>query len=78
MEFADPKLDSTLEATYRKQERGWTRKDKEEDGMVIIREDSPFHVIKFHRVILDEAHCIKVRLTISCPFYVFTSPPLSL
>lgn len=46
---------SGLESTYRKQEKGWTRKDK------IVKETSAIHSIDFHRLILDEAHSIKSR-----------------
>ena len=55
--------DSTLEAAHRKQIKGFSRRDEEdEDGKVLVKEDSPFHAMKFHRVILDEAHNIKVIL----------------
>lgn len=44
---------------HRKQSKGWVRKD--EDGeRILVKEDSPLHAIKYHRVILDEAHSIKV------------------
>ncbi|TAQ89523.1 hypothetical protein B7494_g2183 [Chlorociboria aeruginascens] len=46
---------NSLEAMYRKQEKGFKRKD----GM--HKEKSLIHQIKFHRVILDEAHNIKQR-----------------
>jgi hypothetical protein len=39
---------------YRKQNSGWKRED------VLIKEDSVIHQIQFHRIILDEAHSIKV------------------
>lgn len=53
--------DSTLEATYRKQTKGHIRKDKDDPlNTQVVRADSPFHAIHFHRVILDEAHSIKV------------------
>lgn len=46
---------------HRKQQRGWIRKDKDdESGFVLVQEDSSLHAIKYHRVILDEAHNIKV------------------
>lgn len=45
---------NSLESLYRKQEKGIKRKD------VLVKEKSVMHQIKFHRVILDEAHCIKV------------------
>lgn len=51
---------STLEATHRKERKGWTRMD-EDDEKILIKEDSPLHAIRFHRVILDEAHSIKVE-----------------
>jgi DNA repair protein RAD16 len=40
---------------YRKEMKGWNR----EDG--IVKEDSVIHSIDFHRLILDEAHSIKVN-----------------
>lgn len=46
---------NSLESLYRKQEKGFQRKDG------LFKEKSAIHQIKFHRVILDEAHCIKVR-----------------
>lgn len=46
---------NSLESLYRKQEKGFRRKDG------LFKEKSAIHQIKFHRVILDEAHCIKVR-----------------
>lgn len=45
---------SVLESMYRKQTTGFKRKDG------IYKEDSALHKMKFHRVILDEAHNIKV------------------
>lgn len=45
---------NSLESMYRKQEKGFKRKDG------IYKEKSVVHQIKFHRVILDEAHNIKV------------------
>jgi DNA repair protein RAD16 len=48
---------NSLESMYRKQEKGWSR------GENIVKEDSPMHAVKFHRVILDEAHSIKQRTT---------------
>ena len=57
--------DSTLEAAHRKQTKGFSRRDEDdEDGKVLVKEDSPFHAVKFHRVILDEAHNIKVILAL--------------
>ncbi|ATZ51277.1 Bcrad16 [Botrytis cinerea B05.10] len=46
---------NSLESMYRKQEKGFKRKDG------IFKEKSPIHEIMFHRVILDEAHSIKQR-----------------
>lgn len=46
---------SSLESIYRKENKGWTR------GSGIVKEDSVIHAIKYHRVILDEAHSIKSR-----------------
>jgi len=48
---------NSLESLYRKETKGWTRKDD------IVREASPIHAIHFHRLILDEAHSIKSRQT---------------
>lgn len=45
---------SVLESMYRKQTTGFKRKDG------IYKEDSALHKMKFHRVVLDEAHNIKV------------------
>ncbi|GAP87616.1 putative adenosinetriphosphatase [Rosellinia necatrix] len=50
---------NSLESLYRKQEKGIERKD----GRYF--EKSIIHQIKFHRVILDEAHCIKTRTTMT-------------
>ncbi|RDA93025.1 hypothetical protein CP533_0731 [Ophiocordyceps camponoti-saundersi (nom. inval.)] len=50
---------NSLESMYRKQERGFKRKD----GMHM--EKSVIHSIDFHRIILDEAHCIKTRTTMT-------------
>lgn len=50
---------NSLESMYRKQEKGFKRKNG------IHKEDSVIHAIKFHRVILDEAHCIKTRSTMT-------------
>lgn len=65
---------STLEATHRKERKGWTRTD-ENDDKVLIKEDSPLHSIHFHRIILDEAHSIKVTsnsLELSSRVHLFT------
>lgn len=50
---------NSLESIYRKQQMGFKRKDG------IYKEQSIIHGIKFHRVILDEAHCIKTRTTMT-------------
>jgi DNA repair protein RAD16 len=48
---------SGLESLYRKETKGWKR----DDGLV--KENSRLHAIKYHRLILDEAHNIKTRTT---------------
>ena len=48
---------SGLESMYRKESKGWKR----EEGLV--KENSRIHAIKYHRLILDEAHSIKSRTT---------------
>ncbi|KAL6849140.1 DNA repair protein rad16 [Amphichorda felina] len=50
---------NSLESMYRKQEKGFKRKD------AIHKEQSVIHSIQFHRVILDEAHSIKTRSTMT-------------
>ncbi|CAK7267090.1 DNA repair protein rad16 [Sporothrix epigloea] len=50
---------NSLESMYRKQERGFSRTDG------VYKEESLIHRIRFHRVILDEAHCIKTRSTMT-------------
>ncbi|KAF4336636.1 nucleotide exsicion repair RAD16 [Fusarium beomiforme] len=50
---------NSLESVYRKQEKGFKRKDG------IYKEKSAIHSIDFHRIILDEAHCIKTRTTMT-------------
>ncbi|KAG5944774.1 hypothetical protein E4U53_006827 [Claviceps sorghi] len=50
---------NSLESMYRKQEKGFVRKTG------IHKEKSVIHSIKFHRIILDEAHCIKTRSTMT-------------
>ncbi|KAK2048539.1 SNF2 family domain-containing protein [Colletotrichum somersetense] len=50
---------NSLESMYRKQEKGFTRKDG------IYKERSLIHQIEFHRIILDEAHSIKTRTTMT-------------
>ncbi|KAL1876896.1 hypothetical protein VTK73DRAFT_9049 [Phialemonium thermophilum] len=50
---------NSLESMYRKQEKGFKRKDG------LYKEDSNIHKIHFHRVILDEAHSIKSRVTMT-------------
>lgn len=52
-----------LESTYRKESKGWKR----DDGLV--KENSKIHAIKFHRLILDEAHNIKSRTTGGKAYY---------
>ena len=47
---------NSLESLYRFQEKGRKRKDE------IAFQKSPIHQIQFHRVILDEAHNIKVSI----------------
>ncbi|KAI9892890.1 MAG: DNA repair protein rad16 [Vezdaea aestivalis] len=55
---------SSLESLYRKQSKGFNRKD--ENGQPInVTEDSIIHHIAYHRVILDEAHNIKNRFSSS-------------
>ncbi|MCJ1438942.1 DNA repair protein rad16 [Xylographa pallens] len=46
---------SGIESIYRKESKGWKR----DDGL--IKENSRIHAIKYHRLILDEAHNIKSR-----------------
>jgi DNA repair protein RAD16 len=48
---------SGLESMYRKENKGWNC----DNG--VVQEDSVLHAIKFHRLILDEAHNIKSRTT---------------
>ncbi|CEI69407.1 DNA repair protein RAD16 [Fusarium venenatum] len=50
---------NSLESIYRKQEKGFKRKDG------IYKEKSVIHALNFHRIILDEAHCIKTRTTMT-------------
>ncbi|KAL2268683.1 hypothetical protein VTJ83DRAFT_3529 [Remersonia thermophila] len=50
---------NSLESMFRKQEKGFKRKG----GTVF--EKSVIHQTDFHRVILDEAHCIKTRTTMT-------------
>jgi DNA repair protein RAD16 len=50
---------NSLESMYRKQEKGFKRKAG------LFKEKSVIHQINFHRVILDEAHCIKTRTTMT-------------
>jgi len=50
---------NSLESMYRKQEKGFKRKDG------LFKEESIMHKIHFHRVILDEAHSIKSRSTMT-------------
>ncbi|KAI1092475.1 RING-11 protein [Rostrohypoxylon terebratum] len=46
---------NSLEAMYRKQEKGVFK------GEGTYKEKSVMHQMKFHRIVLDEAHCIKSR-----------------
>ena len=46
-----------LESIYRKETKGWKRED------AMVKENSRIHAIKWHRIILDEAHSIKSRTT---------------
>jgi len=50
---------NSLESMYRKQEKGFTRKTG------IHKEQSVIHSLHFHRIILDEAHSIKTRSTMT-------------
>lgn len=50
---------NSLESMFRKQEKGFKRKD----GLHL--EKSVIHAIDFHRIILDEAHSIKTRTTMT-------------
>ncbi|KAK2066517.1 hypothetical protein P8C59_000327 [Phyllachora maydis] len=50
---------NSLESIYRKQEKGFKRKEG------LYKEQSVVHHTKFHRVILDEAHSIKTRSTMT-------------
>ncbi|KAK1445211.1 SNF2 family domain-containing protein [Colletotrichum cuscutae] len=50
---------NSLESMYRKQEKGFTRADG------VHKEKSLIHQVDFHRIILDEAHSIKTRTTMT-------------
>ncbi|KAI9770043.1 MAG: DNA repair protein rad16 [Candelina submexicana] len=52
---------SGLESLHRKEVKGWKRNIDSEN--VLIKSDSVIHAIKYHRLILDEAHNIKTRTT---------------
>ena len=55
---------NSLESMYRKQEKGFKRKNG------IHKEESVIHQIKFHRVILDEAHNIKVSSSLKAMIHI--------
>ncbi|ORZ22284.1 SNF2 family N-terminal domain-domain-containing protein [Absidia repens] len=46
---------SVAEIAFRRQERGCKRNDE------LVKEKSVLHKVQWHRIILDEAHCIKDR-----------------
>ncbi|KAK0720070.1 SNF2 family N-terminal domain-containing protein [Lasiosphaeris hirsuta] len=50
---------NSLESMFRKQEKGFKRKEG------LYKEQSIIHQTEFHRAILDEAHCIKTRSTMT-------------
>lgn len=50
---------NSLESMYRKQEKGFKRKGG------LHKEQSVIHSMQFHRIILDEAHSIKTRSTMT-------------
>jgi len=50
---------NSLESMYRKQEKGFKRKEG------LYKEQSVVHQTEFHRAILDEAHSIKTRTTMT-------------
>jgi len=62
-------LDSIIEAGYRKQKFGVKRQGN------TVKQDSLLHRIKWHRVILDEAHNIKERSCNTAKSAVSTSIP---
>ncbi|KAH9904721.1 SNF2 family N-terminal domain-containing protein [Xylariomycetidae sp. FL2044] len=50
---------NSLESMYRRQEKGFKRHED------LYKSKSAIHQIKFHRIILDEAHCIKSRTSMT-------------
>lgn len=56
---------------HRKERKGWSRKDIDGED-VLIKEDSLLHCLQWHRVILDEAHNIKVWHGMSQSTYILT------
>ncbi|KAL7625677.1 DNA repair protein rad16 [Parahypoxylon ruwenzoriense] len=51
---------NSLESMYRRQEKGFKKSEgKNKTQVAICKEKSVIHQIKFHRIILDEAHYIK-------------------
>ncbi|KAI9781505.1 MAG: DNA repair protein rad16 [Geoglossum umbratile] len=52
-----------LEYIYRKQQKGVRRKEEDVEEVELVKADSLIHSLKWHRVILDEAHSIKTRMS---------------